>query len=135
MTIDDAIQRSAFAILEDGLFLFLDPDDAGGPAEGVAYTMAIEGGAPAEVGLVLEPAVARQLAAGMLGVDEEEIDDPTGRASVAEALNMLAGHLVALVEGDRAERDLCPPVEGGSPRGHVAGFQTDGGRLTLWYAS
>lgn len=135
MPVDEALRASAFEIFEEGFFLLLDERD--GPPGPLRYTMAISEGdrARAEVGLAVDPGVGRALAAHMLGSDPEEVAEADVGAAVAEALNVLAGRLLADTVGPAPVLELHPPVAGGEPRGDVASFDTADGALAVWYAA
>ena len=134
MTCAEALSQCAFEVIEEGMFVFLEPAEPG-PAPGIRFWMAIEGAHCAEVGLAASEGVARQLAAGMLGMDADEVSQEDLDATVAEALNIVAGKVVATIAGSGLELELRPPVGGGHPKGAVVAFDTDEGQLQLWYAA
>ncbi|MEZ4240369.1 MAG: chemotaxis protein CheX [Myxococcota bacterium] len=130
---EDALRRTAYEILEDGMFLFLEeaalqPDD-----EAVVATMRVDGGYCATVGMLASPDVARALASNMLGIEEADVSAPDRAAAVAEALNILCGRLLAHLVGEEAELTLHPPVLGGGPDGAQVAFAVEGGQLALWH--
>jgi hypothetical protein len=54
----------------------------------------------------------REVAAGMMGLDETEIDvDDHGRATVAELANILGGELIMLLTSGDAQMALSLPQE------------------------
>ena len=55
--------------------------------------------------------------------------------AVAEALNVVAGAIVARILGAGGEFELRPPVSGGTPIGEVCAFNADGGQVQLWWAA
>lgn len=132
MSHEEAIRATAYEILEDGLFLFLDPATLPMEEDAVAFTMHVAG---AELGLRMSRTAASALAAHMLGRGEGEVLPEEVDAAVAEALNMVAGQLVARVVGTEAELDLGLPSRGGLPNGTTLAFDVEGGGLELWYAA
>jgi chemotaxis protein CheY-P-specific phosphatase CheC len=135
MSTADALRQSAFEVLEEGMFVFLDPAVPSDPAPALRYRMAIEGSHCAEIGLAMSEGFARQVAGGMMGMDPDEVEDADLRLSAAEALNIVAGKVAAMVAGFGAELELRPPVAGGEPLGDVVAFDAEGGHLQLWYAA
>lgn len=137
MTAANALRQAAFEILEEGLFLFLEEGEPSTEVDPVRFTMAIDGDGKtnAEIGLQAGHEVARSLAANMLGIDPEEVSETDVRAAVAEALNMVAGRILADTVGTAAELELHPPEVGGAPHGDTIVFQAAEGQLTLWYAA
>jgi hypothetical protein len=135
MPVGEALRAAAFEIFEEGFFLLLD--EAPAPLGPLRYTMVVaEGERPrAEVGLAVDPGVGRALAAHMLGTEAGEVAEDDVAAAVAEALNVLAGRLLADTMGPAAVLELHPPVAGGTPRGTIATFDTADGALALWYVA
>lgn len=132
-TARETLRATTVEVLETGLFVFL-ADGGEVPREGVSFRMDIRGSRPAVVGLRASDGAARILAAQMLGCDEGEVTASERALAAAEALNILAGVLVARTLGPVPELELCPPQPGGDPEGDVVTFSTDGGPVTLWYA-
>lgn len=136
MTPAESLRTSAFEIIEEQLFLFLDETDPTDDAP-IRYTMriALDGKDFAEIGMSSSEGSARALAANVLGIGPDEIGDAEETSAIAEALNMVAGKILYHVHGGDLELELCPPIAGGQPRGDVVAFHTDGGTLQLWYAT
>ncbi len=134
MTTQEALRETAFEILESGLFLFLAEGVAPTePGPGQVFRMDIRGSREAEVGLLASEGAARLLASQMLGCEESEVGHDEASAASSEALNIVAGALLARTVGTDPELELCPPVAGGEPQGDVVWFDTDAGPMALWY--
>lgn len=132
MSPEEALRATAYQILEDGLFMFLDEPLGELEPDAVAYSLTAAG---AEVGLRISRPAACTLAAHMLGRDESEVEQDDVGPAVAEALNMVAGPLVAHIIGAEREIDLGIPAPGGAPHGDAVSFSVEGGGLELWYAA
>lgn len=133
----EALRRTAYEILEDGMFLFLEPTELPDEALPVSYGMVVERAATCmRVGLSANAQVATMLAGNMLGIDESDVSDADRASAVAEALNIVAGRLLAHVAPEHEEYTLHPPVPS-EPLGADAtalAFSVDGGTLVLWHA-
>lgn len=131
----DALRQAAFEVLEEGLFLFLEDDEASGPYP-LCFSMRIDeaGERRCEIGLQVGEEVGSSLASNMLGIDADEVSQAERDAAVAEALNILAGKVLGYALGMQPELELCPPVQGGEPHGETLALKTADGPLLLWYA-
>lgn len=132
----EALQASAYQILEDGLFLFLEETDHEEP-EPIRYTMTIhQDETPiSEIGIAASRELSKVLASNFLGAGPDEITPADEDAAVAEALNMVAGVILYHLHGGAVELELRPPVAGGAPHGDVVTFGAEGGTLQLWYSA
>lgn len=131
----DALRQTAFEILEEGMFLFIEEAAPEVASESLCFTMAIEeaGAICGEVGLQATGDAAQMLASNMLGIEIEEVTDAERSAAVSEALNIVAGRLMHHILGAERVFELHPPVSGGAPRGDIITFQSGEGQLMLWY--
>jgi hypothetical protein len=134
MNPEDALRETAYEVFETGMYVFLT--EGGSVAEeALSFRMDIRGGPEAEVGLRASLGAARLLASQMLGCPLDEVSDADRDLAASEALNVIAGALLARTVGTGPELELCPPVAGGAPHGASVVFDTEGGALLLWYAA
>lgn len=135
---NEALRRTAYEILEDGMFLFLEPTEVPDAPLAVRFSMVVERpGSRMALGLSANEQVATMLASNMLGIDESDVADADRGSAVAEALNIVAGRLLAHLAPEDEEYTLHPPVAvdaGGDAGAGALAFGVDGGTLVLWHA-
>jgi hypothetical protein len=104
------LATSVLRTLQDAAFLLAEESDGAPPFEGEVLEARIAWGGddPAELRLALEPGLAAELAANLLG--EDGATAAQGADALGELLNMAAGALLAGIHGARG----APPL--GLPR-------------------
>lgn len=111
---ESEISRIFCEVVERQAFLFADPADAGdfAPGDGAFLmgTIRFHGATPGTLTLLAPEAMAREAAANVLGVSE---DDPgveaNYRDALGEILNVLCGHVLTALNGNHAIHDLTVP--------------------------
>jgi len=109
----DRLAELVSRTLEDAAFVFTEPaDGAGAPAAPVLHArLDFEGPARGELSLTASPAVARALAANLLGLDEGDPDiDARAGDALGEVVNMLAGAVVLELFGPEAQTRIGVPA-------------------------
>lgn len=103
-----ALERMAFVVLEPS-----HQSVAEALARAVAHaSITIEGGERYQLAVSVTPGVVREVAAGMMGLDTDEIDvDDHACATAAELANILAGELVMLLTSGDSPMVLGLPRE------------------------
>ena len=134
-----ALERMAFVVLE--------PTDES-PAEVLVRSVAhasieLEGTERYRVSVSVSPGIVREVAAGMMGLDAEEVDvDDHARATVAELANIFGGELVMLLTGGESQMSLGLPkdidddtagklLDAAQEHGFVSVLHGDGGSLAV----
>lgn len=130
-----AMEQAALAIVEDGLFVFLEPTELT-PANDHSYTMRLVPPLPgcAVVGIQADEHAASALAADMLGIEPQELEATDLGDAVAEVLNMVAGRFARDLAPLSGPIDLQPPLAGGQAPPHATCFSVEAGRVALWCA-
>jgi len=99
--------------LEDAAFVFTEPADPSAPLEAPALQARLdfEGPSRGELSLTTTPAVARSLAANLLGLEpgDRDIELRAGDA-LGEIVNMLAGAVVLELFGPEAQTRIGVPA-------------------------
>ena len=101
-------------IIEKQAFLLGEPvgrgelaDDIG---DGFKAAVNFSGHASGNLRLQASRATCQELAANVLGVDEEDIDDAAARDAIGEMLNVLCGNILTELAGADPIFDLSPPT-------------------------
>lgn len=101
-------------IIEKQAFLLGEPagrDELAGELDG-GFKAAVNfsGHASGNLRLLASQATCQELAANVLGVDEEDIDDAAARDAIGEMLNVLCGNILTELAGEDPIFDLTPPT-------------------------
>lgn len=101
-------------VLQDMAMMFVDPAalaDVDSPEEEL-FESAVDfrGGGEGTVTLLAPKAVALEVAANYLGIDEADVDLEMAIDAMKELANVTTGQLLTKAVGDRAVFDLCPPT-------------------------
>ena len=103
-----ALERMAFVVVEPA-----SATAAEVLARSVAHaSIEVRGAEHYVVGVSATPGMVREVAAGMMGLDAEDVDpDEHARATVAELANIFAGELVMLLTAGDSELSLGLPED------------------------
>lgn len=101
-------------IIEKQAFLLGEPADRDELADeiddGFKATVNFSGHASGSLRMLASRATCQELAANVLGVDEEDIDDAAARDAMGEMLNVLCGNILTELAGENPIFDLTPPA-------------------------
>lgn len=107
----EALERLSRAVLEDAAFLLVEAaTELPLPDRVVQARLAFTGPGRGSMTLTTTPALAREVAANMLGIDEAD-EDAVGHAdnALGELLNIVCGMVTAEMYGARNTCSLQPP--------------------------
>ena len=105
----------AIEVLERYAFMLGDPPETGGDLAALAdpswmITIAFTGPCAGGMGIMVPPALARQVAANLYGGEPAEVCDERSQDAVKELLNIVCGNYLHEVAGNGPVFDLAAPV-------------------------
>lgn len=134
----DAIQRVLLATLEDFAFIFAEPCETPNAASALATdkalcaSVAFKGDSQAgEVQVVMALPPCREMAANVMGIDEDEVNDTIADDAIREWANIVTGALVVELYGVETVFTLSAPQAREMTSSEVAQFIAQEGAVTL----
>lgn len=111
----NTLVQVAIRVLERYAFLLGDPLEPGTrspvfPSPSWVVTIAFSGTRSGAVGMVVPPDLAAQAAANLYGNEPSQVGDEQAGDAVKELLNIVCGHYLHEIEGDKALFNLSAPA-------------------------
>ena len=110
---NETIAQVTSEVLEQLAFIFADPAELEEMpqvlSEAYAVSIDFRGDAAGTLAIVSGHSVCTELAANITGEDAEGISSETSRLALSELANVLCGHALTEILGNKAVVDLDPP--------------------------
>lgn len=123
-------------VLERYAFMLGDPPKPGDDPAGLAnpswiVKIAFAGPRAGGIGMIVSPALARQVAANLYGGEPAQIGDVQAQDAVKELLNIVCGNYLHKVEDNEPIFDLAAPVQRTVVREEATQYVDDKPQATL----
>ena len=109
--IKEMLTMSIFEVFEKMFYVFSEPLQSDGEGYQMKSTIYFSGPVSGEIQILLTRAIAETMVKNMLGLKEEEINEPIVADCVKESINMICGNFVRKLDPERVFHLSIPTFE------------------------
>lgn len=109
--IKEMLTAAIFEVFERMFYVFSEPLQSDGEDYQMKSTINFNGPVSGEIQILLNKAIAETMVKNMLGLEEEEINQPVIADCVKESINMICGNFLRKLDPDRVFHLSIPTFE------------------------